>query len=101
MAPWTTVDPPATSLLPNTERTLTLVLRPPREPMPPAGTYALGVKVVPTERAEETAVAEGDVTVNPFTLSQLSLRPTTARGARHARFRCASTTAEMSSCRRR
>jgi hypothetical protein len=78
---WAQVDPPAVSLLPRDERTVTIRLRPPRAPLPRAGHYPLGVLVRPASRPAESVVVEGDVSVEPFTELAVQLRPVTSRGA--------------------
>jgi hypothetical protein len=79
--PWAQVDPPAISLLPRDERTVTIHVHPPRAPIPHAGRYPLAVLVRPASRPAESVVVEGDVTVAPFSELAVQLRPVTSRGA--------------------
>ncbi len=79
---WAMVDPPAISLLPDAERTVTVTFRPTRGPVPNAGTIPFGVKVTPTKQSDETAVEEGDITVTPFVEFVPGLRPRASRGVR-------------------
>jgi hypothetical protein len=78
---WAQVDPPAISLLPEGERTVTVVFRPPRAPVPRAANLPFAVKAIPTKQAEDTAVEEGDITVNPFIEVMPALKPRASRGA--------------------
>ena len=79
---WAVVDPPAISLLPDAERTVTVTFRPTRGPVPNAGTMPFGIKVTPTKQADDTAVEEGDITVTPFLELAPGLRPRASRGVR-------------------
>src|ERR1700736_3353425 len=78
---WAEVDPSAISLLPDAERTVTVTFHPPRGPVPHAATLAFAVKVIPTKQSDDTAVEEGDITVNPFVELVPSLSPRASRGA--------------------
>ena len=78
---WAELDPPAISLLPETERTVTLRFRPPRLPSVKAATVPFAVQVIPSEHPDDTVVEEGDLTVGPFSQMQAGLRPRSSRGA--------------------
>jgi hypothetical protein len=84
-SPWAEVDPAAISLLPDHERTVSLRFHPPRQPVPHAGMIPFAVKVLPTEQHDDTAVEEGEITVNPFVELVPALTPQNSRGARVGR----------------
>lgn len=83
-APWTEVVPPSLHLLPATEGSVELHLKPPRQPSTKAGAIAIGVKVISTEDPEHSTVVQGVVTVAPFTDVTAQLVPQTSRGWRFA-----------------
>jgi hypothetical protein len=78
---WAEVSPPAISLLPDDERTVTVTFRPPRGPVPNAATLPFAVKIIPSKQSDDTAVEEGDVTVTPFFEVAPAMRPRASRGA--------------------
>jgi hypothetical protein len=84
---WASMDPASISLLPDAERTVTLSFRPPRQPVPNAGTFPFGVRVVPAAPSAEAVVEEGDISVEPFIDLVPALSPHTSRSARAGRHR--------------
>lgn len=85
-APWTSVEPARLSLYPGTSEQVTVLLRPPRSAEVRAGEIPLGVRVLPAERPESTAVSETTVVVEPFLQQHAELVPERRRAWRSARF---------------
>ncbi|MFJ8628377.1 hydrolytic protein [Kitasatospora sp. NPDC093550] len=86
-APWTTVEPARISLYPGTSETVTVRLAPPRSSAARAGEFPLGIRVLPTERADLVTVPEATVTVTPFHELQAALAPRRRRGWLRGRYR--------------
>jgi hypothetical protein len=86
-APWTEIVPPSLHLLPGTEGSVQLHVRPPRQPSTTAGAVALGLKVISTEDPEHSAVVQGVLSVAPFTELAGQLVPQTSRSWRFAEHR--------------
>ncbi|MEV7088979.1 RICIN domain-containing protein [Streptomyces sp. NPDC093085] len=80
LAPYATVEPPSLRLYPGTTGTVAITFAPPRSPDSTAGPHPYGVQVVPTENSEATTVAEGNVTIAPFTELRAELVPPTVKG---------------------
>ncbi|MGR7000685.1 COG1470 family protein [Yinghuangia aomiensis] len=78
-AAWTTVEPDRVSLYPETAETVTVRLRPPRDPGTAAGEAPYGIRVVPTNNPDTAVVPEGTVTVLPFTEITAELLPRSSR----------------------
>jgi hypothetical protein len=83
-APWTQVVPPSLNLLPGTEGSVQLSVKPPRQASTKAGAVALGLKVISTEDPEHSAVVQGVVEIAPFTEITGQLVPQTSRSWRFA-----------------
>lgn len=88
-AAWAAVEPATLSLYPGDSRTVSLVLRPPRDSTVLAGETPFGVRVVPTSEQGETVVPEGRVTVPPFTETTAELVPRGSNGAWRGRHQLA------------
>ncbi|MDI5961156.1 hydrolytic protein [Streptomyces sp. SL13] len=86
-AGWTVVEPDHLSLYPGTSGTATVRLTPPRSFEVRAGDHPLGVKVLPSERAELVSVPEATVTVTPFRELRAELLPRRRRGWLRGRYR--------------
>ncbi len=80
LAPWTTVEPSELRLYPGTIGTVELRCTPPRTPDVIAGPHPYAVRITPTEHPGSGAVAEGQVTVTPFTEVRAELVPPVVRG---------------------
>jgi hypothetical protein len=81
-AAWTDVAPNTISLLPDAERTVDIIFRPPRGPKPATGPVPFAVKIVPASHPDQSVVEEGTVTINPFTALVPLLVPQTSKGVR-------------------
>ncbi|MFF9507354.1 hypothetical protein ACF1BU_13975 [Streptomyces sp. NPDC014724] len=88
-AAWSTVEPATLSLYPGDSRTVSLVLRPPRDSTVLAGETPFGIRVVPTSEQDDTVVPEGRVTVLPFTETTAELVPRSSHGAWRGRHQLA------------
>ncbi|MEU9760051.1 hypothetical protein AB0D98_09780 [Streptomyces sp. NPDC047987] len=88
-AAWSAVEPAALSLYPGDSRTVSLVLRPPRDSTVLAGQTPFGIRVVPTSEQGATVVPEGRVTVLPFTETTAELVPRGSNGAWRGRHQIA------------
>lgn len=88
-AAWTTVAPDRVSLYPETAETVTVRLRPPRDPGTAAGEAPYGIRVVPTNNPDTAVVPEGTVTVLPFTEITAELLPRSSQSARKGKHRVA------------
>ncbi|MEU1489107.1 hypothetical protein ABZ456_02435 [Streptomyces sp. NPDC005776] len=88
-AAWSSVEPPVLSLYPGDSRTVSLMLRPPRDATVPAGETPFGVRVVPTGEQDGTVVPEGRVTVLPFTATTAELVPRSSHGPLRGRHQLA------------
>ncbi|MFF3629633.1 hypothetical protein [Streptomyces sp. NPDC002164] len=88
-AAWSTVEPAALSLYPGDSRTVSLVLRPPRDSTVLAGETHFGIRVVPTSEQGRAVVPEGRVTVLPFTETTAELVPRGSNGAWRGRHQLA------------
>ncbi|MFD5748578.1 RICIN domain-containing protein [Streptomyces sp. NPDC127033] len=80
LAPYAIVEPPTLRLYPGTTGTVTVTFAPPRTPDSTAGPHPYGVQVVPTEHPEATTVAEGNITIAPFSEMRAELVPPTVKG---------------------
>lgn len=88
-ASWARVDPETVSIYPGKSEVVTVSFRPPRSAKLPAGEVAFGVRVVPSERPEDSAVPEGIITVSAFRQTEAELAPRMSRGGTGARIRLA------------
>lgn len=88
-AAWSAVEPAVLSLYPGDSRTVSLMLRPPRDATVPAGETPFGVRVVPTGEQGATVVPEGRVTVLPFTATTAELVPRSSHGPLRGRHQLA------------
>ncbi|MFD8686608.1 hypothetical protein [Streptomyces sp. NPDC059651] len=88
-AAWSAVEPAVLSLYPGDSRSVSLMLRPPRDATVPAGETPFGVRVVPTGEPSGTVVPEGRVTVLPFTETTAELVPRSSHGSRRGRHQLA------------
>jgi hypothetical protein len=84
-AGWTTITPAAISLFPGAEGTVELHFAPPRTAANPAGPLAFGVRIDPTEDADNSVVEEGSVDLQPFTEIVAKLTPRTSETKRSAK----------------
>ncbi|MDX3531217.1 ricin-type beta-trefoil lectin domain protein [Streptomyces sp. ID05-39B] len=89
VAPWTTVEPPTLRLFPGTTGTVELTFAPPRTPDATAGPNPYAVRITPTEHPDAVTVAEGNLTVTPFTEVRAELVPPTVKGRFRGRPRLA------------
>ncbi|WP_055701579.1 hydrolase [Streptomyces silaceus] len=85
LAPWTTVEPAELRLYPGTIGTVELRCTPPRTPDVQAGPHPYAVRITPTEHPGAGTVAEGQITVTPFTEVRAELVPPVVRGWFRAR----------------
>lgn len=81
-APWSTVEPPSLSLLPNSQGTVAISISPPRTAAVLAGPRTLSIAVQPREQVEGELVEEAELEVLPFTDVSGELVPQTARARR-------------------
>ncbi|MCX4675645.1 hypothetical protein OG413_10045 [Streptomyces sp. NBC_01433] len=88
-AAWSAVEPAVLSLYPGDSRTVSLMLRPPRDSTVLAGETPFGIRVVPTSEPDGTVVPEGRVTVLPFTETTAELVPRSSHGSRGGRHQFA------------
>ncbi|MFI8434350.1 hypothetical protein ACIGJO_11455 [Streptomyces sp. NPDC079020] len=88
-AAWSAVEPAVLSLYPGDSRTVSLMLRPPRNSTVPAGETPFGIRVVPAGTPDGTVVPEGRVTVLPFTETTAELVPRGSHGSRGGRHQLA------------
>lgn len=88
-AAWSAVEPAVLSLYPGDSRTVSLMLRPPRDATVAAGETPFGVRVVPTGEQGGTVVPEGRVTVLPFTATTAELVPRSSHGSLRGRHQLA------------
>lgn len=88
-AAWSAVEPAVLSLYPGDSRTVSLMLRPPRDATVQAGETPFGVRVVPTGEQGGTVVPEGRVTVLPFTETTAELVPRSSHGSLRGRHQLA------------
>ncbi|MFB6438848.1 hydrogenase expression protein [Streptomyces sp. NPDC056411] len=79
-AGWTRVEPDVLRLYPGAEGTAQVEFAPPRTPDAVAGPTPFGIRVEPAEHPEIRDVAEGQVTVGPFSELRSELVPLTVRG---------------------
>lgn len=79
-AGWMRVEPDVLRLYPGAEGTAEVVFGPPRTPDAEAGPAPFGVRVQPREHPGASDVAEGQVTVGPFTDMRCELVPLSVRG---------------------
>ncbi|MFE3602067.1 RICIN domain-containing protein [Streptomyces sp. NPDC059096] len=80
LAPYATVEPTSLRLYPGTTGTVSVTFAPPRTPDSAAGPHPYGIQVVPTEHPDATTVAEGNITITPFTELRAELVPPTVKG---------------------
>ncbi|MFC9430554.1 hypothetical protein [Streptomyces sp. NPDC056987] len=80
VAPYVVVEPPTLRLYPGTTGAVELTFSPPRTPDSAAGPHPFGVRVLPTENADATTVAEGNITFTPFMEVRAELVPHTVKG---------------------
>jgi hypothetical protein len=88
-ARWTTLDPPAMSLYPGSEREVRLVFAPPRSPDVPAGRVDFGLRVASTEDPGSSFVEEAEVEVLPYDETAAELTPRTSHGRTGAKHEIA------------
>src|SRR5262245_56169059 len=86
-AAWTTVEPARVNVMPGTHGTVTIVLRPPRYPAPPAGQTAFAVRCASNLNGANASVVEADVIVGGFCELALEVAPTLSKGIRRGRHR--------------
>lgn len=86
---WITVDPPALSLLPDDEATVTVRVAPPRSSAVTAGTMPFGLRVASSEDPAGSVVEEGTLEISRFTDTSAELLPRTGRGRRNSRHQVA------------
>jgi P pilus assembly chaperone PapD len=79
LAAWTSVEPEALNLYPNTNGDATIRFHPPRSPELRAGPVAFTIKVRSDVNPGTSAEAAGTVTVDPFTEIAARLVPATSR----------------------
>ncbi|MFJ2771016.1 hydrolase [Streptomyces sp. NPDC087300] len=80
LAPWTTVEPAELRLYPGTIGTVELRCTPPRTPDVTAGPHPYAVRITPMEHPGAATVAEGTVTVTPFTEVRAEMVPPVVSG---------------------
>ena len=85
VAEWIVAEPAAFSLLAGQDREVVVRIRPPRGPIPHAGAVPVKVMVVPRDTPTDRALAELDLTVNPFVSTTGTIDPPVSRGFRRAR----------------
>ncbi|MFC5644921.1 hypothetical protein [Kitasatospora cinereorecta] len=88
-AGWAVVEPESVSVYPGRTAQAVLVLRPPAEPAPPAGTVPYAVRVVSVDRPDHTLVPEGVLEVLPVERLDAELLPRMSQGRGGARHRIA------------
>ncbi|MFI6683097.1 hypothetical protein [Streptomyces sp. NPDC050485] len=88
-AGWASVEPAVLRIYPGAEGTAEVTFAPPRTPDAVAGPAPFGIRVEPREHPEASDVAEGRLTIGPFTELRAELVPRTVRGRRRARGRIA------------
>lgn len=86
-ARWCVVDPPALSLLPDTDGVAGVRVRPPRSPRVAAGPVRFGLKVSSATVPSVSKVVEATVLVGAFIDLRTRVVPQTSRGARSATHR--------------
>jgi hypothetical protein len=79
-ARWTTLDPPAMSLYPGSEREVKLIFAPPRSPSVPAGPIVFGLRVASTEDPGSSFVEESELHVLPYADTAAEILPRTSHG---------------------
>lgn len=79
-AEWSTVEPSALSLFPNTQQDVTVTFRAPREWHIAPGSVPFGVKVVPANDPEGSVVEEGALALAPYQDVEAELLPAVATG---------------------
>lgn len=89
LSPWTRVEPQTLRLYPGTTGTVELTFAPPRTPDATAGPNPYAVRITPTEHPEAVTVAEGNLTITPFTEVRAELVPVTVKGRFRGRPRLA------------
>ncbi|MFF1380912.1 hydrolase [Streptomyces sp. NPDC058308] len=80
LAPWATAEPAVLRLYPGTTGTVELTFAPPRTPDALAGPHPYAVRITPAEHRGAVVVAEGHLTVTPFTEVRAELVPPTVKG---------------------
>ena len=88
-AGWARVEPDVLRIYPGAEGTAEVTFAPPRTSDAVAGPVPFGIRVEPREHPEAGDVAEGRLTIGPFTELRAELVPRTLRGRRSARGRVA------------
>lgn len=86
---WISVDPPALSLLPDGEATVTVRIAPPRSSAVLAGTVPFGVRVASSEDPGGSVVEEGTIEISRFVDASAELLPRTGRGRSGSRHEVA------------
>ncbi|MFI6644222.1 RICIN domain-containing protein [Streptomyces sp. NPDC050504] len=84
-AGWAHIEPAALRVYPGAEESAQITFAPPRTSDATAGPVPFGVRVEPRERPHTADVAEGRLTVGPFTAVKAELVPRTVRGRFRAR----------------
>ncbi len=82
LAPFATIEPLTLRLPPASEAEATVSIRAPRQPIPGAGTHALGVSVRSVSDPGASVVEEGEVDVAPFVALASELEPRMSGGRR-------------------
>lgn len=88
-APWSSVEPASISLMPDTEGTVQLKVRPPRSSDVREAALPFAVRVVSKEDPKHSVVEEGLVQIGRFVDSFAELVPRTSRGRLRARHELA------------
>jgi hypothetical protein len=88
-APWARVEPAALRLYPGAEGETTVHFAPPRSYRQPADAVPFAVRVIPAERPQTGAAAEGVVHVGPFADTTSEILPRLSRGRRRSRHEVA------------
>ncbi|MEU1117224.1 MULTISPECIES: hydrolase [unclassified Streptomyces] len=80
LAPWARVEPPLLRLYPGTTGAVEVTFAPPRTPDAVAGPHPYAIRITPAEHRSAVVVAEGNVTVTPFTEVRAEMVPPTVKG---------------------
>lgn len=84
---WAAVEPPELSLMPGAAAAVRVVFRPGRAATPHAGEFPFAVRAYSQEDPGGSAIAEGAVTLAPFTDIKAELVPKTSHARRRGRHR--------------
>ncbi|HEY1918026.1 MAG TPA: hypothetical protein VGH27_20830 [Streptosporangiaceae bacterium] len=85
--PWASAEPPVLSLLPGTTGTARVAFHPPRASYPGAGEIPFALRAMSQEDPEGSVIAEGALTLAPFTDIRADLVPKTSHVRRRGRHR--------------